>query len=131
MPKLHFEIIRFMMEIESRKAWDLLKNDKDAIIVDVRHKEEWDEERIDIRPINKSARLVTISNDFDSFMSQLEDALPSKKSPILFFCRSGARSKIAAALAEKHGYESSYNVTGGIIKWIENGLPHSTGEKNA
>lgn len=133
MPPLYFETSKnFMKEIESREAWDLLQNQNNAILVDVRTQQEWNENHADISSMNKSAFLVTISNDFDSFIQRLEDIATLKEAPSLFFCRSGARSRLAAELAEKNGYTETYNVSGGIIKWIEDGLPYSNaGERNA
>lgn len=121
-----------MKEIESRKAWDLLMHNKDAILIDVREQQEWDAGHVDLTHAKKSAILVTISNDFDRFIHMLENAVPKSKGPFLFFCRSGARSETAAMLAEKSGYKDSYNILGGFIKWVENDLPHSNaGERNA
>ena len=121
-----------MKEIESRESWNMLESQKDSVLVDVRSKEEWNEGYADISSLNKSAFLVTISNDFDSFIEKLESSAPQKTNPTLFFCRSGARSRLAAELAEKSGYTNTYNVTGGIMKWVEDGLPYSTsGEANA
>lgn len=119
-----------MKEISSNEAWDLLKNNEKAKLVDVRTPEEWDAASVDISSLKKSAFLVTISEDFDSFIHRLEDALPKTSEPTLFFCRSGGRSRNAAELAEKHGYGDSYNVSGGILKWVANALPiKASGDK--
>lgn len=121
-----------MKEIESGKAWDLLAQNEDAILVDVRGQDEWDIAHPDLAEVKKTAILVTITADFDSFIHKLKEKAPNNEAPILFFCRSGGRSENAATLAEKHGYKDTYNVLGGIIKWVADGLAHAnSGEKNA
>lgn len=121
-----------MKEIESNIALDLLKKDANSTLIDVRTKEEWDNVRADLSSINKSPILVTISNDLDNFRNELENYIPNKENKILFFCRSGSRSKIAADFAKQNGYSKSYNISDGILGWVKNNLPHfSSGEKNA
>ena len=46
------------------------------------------------------------------FLAQLE-RLADNESPVLFICRSGARSHHAASLAHEAGYDASYNVLEG------------------
>ena len=48
------------------------------------------------------------------FINMLEAAIPDKTSPVLFLCRSGARSASAARVAKAHGYEASFNIAGGF-----------------
>lgn len=45
-----------------------------------------------------------------------------KDEPILFICRSGARSARAAAFAIGNGFTHVYNLKGGMIRWNELGL---------
>jgi rhodanese-related sulfurtransferase len=42
--------------------------------------------------------------------------------PVLFYCRAGARSGMAANAFRRAGYEA-LNLTGGITAWHERGLP--------
>lgn len=49
-------------------------------------------------------------------------ALPKGK-PIVFLCRSGARSAQAASLAAQQGIEHAYNMIGGMLLWNQMQLP--------
>ena len=50
------------------------------------------------------------------------DSLP-KDEPIVFVCRSGARSGQATAFALQNGFSQVFNMQGGMLKWNELGLP--------
>ena len=43
--------------------------------------------------------------------------------PLLFICRSGRRSANACQIARTHGFEDVTNLAGGMIAWLEAGLP--------
>jgi rhodanese-related sulfurtransferase len=47
------------------------------------------------------------------FLAELEDAV-SKDEPVMFLCRSGARSHSAAETATRHGWRECYNVLEGF-----------------
>jgi rhodanese-related sulfurtransferase len=42
---------------------------------------------------------------------------------IVFVCRSGARSGQVCAFLQQQGYDKVYNLRGGMIAWVQNGLP--------
>ncbi len=42
--------------------------------------------------------------------------------PIVFYCRTGSRSAVATQAFRGAGREA-YNLDGGIVAWVENGLP--------
>jgi len=53
--------------------------------------------------------------------------LPADKRTLIYcFCRAGRRSAIATKYLRSIGYERAYNVTGGILAWIEAGYETST-----
>jgi rhodanese-related sulfurtransferase len=47
------------------------------------------------------------------FLEQLREQVPPDR-PVAFLCRSGVRSRHAAALATENGYRSAYNVVEGF-----------------
>lgn len=49
------------------------------------------------------------------------DQLPTDK-PVIFYCRSGARSAQACAFMSSKGYDKVYNLQGGVIGWARAGL---------
>jgi rhodanese-related sulfurtransferase len=42
--------------------------------------------------------------------------------PVVFYCRSGARSAMATQAFRASGYKA-YNLTGGLVAWVGKGLP--------
>ncbi|MEX1142537.1 MAG: rhodanese-like domain-containing protein [Thermoleophilaceae bacterium] len=42
--------------------------------------------------------------------------------PVVFYCRSGGRSALATQAFRASGYKA-YNLTGGLLAWVEKGLP--------
>lgn len=49
------------------------------------------------------------------------DQIPTDK-PVVFYCRSGARSAQACAFMTSKGYDKVYNLQGGIMGWARAGL---------
>lgn len=60
-------------------------------------------------------------------LGELENKLPgavkNKALPVLMMCASGIRSRRAATIARKLGYEQVHTVAGGLSAWREAGLP--------
>ena len=108
-----------MKNIHPKEAFELLNNNKEAVIIDVRTKDEWNEGIVDC----ENLKLITITADFGEFERNLEENITKKNSDIMFICRSGRRSETAALIADKMGYKNNYNVVGGFIEWNNNNLP--------
>jgi rhodanese-related sulfurtransferase len=93
------------------EAWQLVQN-KGAKLVDVRTRAEW--EWVGRIPgsveIEWNSWPGGVRNE--QFLSQLTTQVPVS-TPVLFICRSGARSNSAAAAAASAGYQS-YNVIEGF-----------------
>lgn len=49
------------------------------------------------------------------------DQIPTDK-PVVFYCRSGARSAQACAFMTSKGYDKVYNLQGGVMAWARAGL---------
>ena len=83
----------------------------DAVLVDVRRQAEWNAGHV---PQAKYSFLGKM----------LEDAseLPTDK-PIVFQCRSGARSAVACSIAQAYGVKNVINLDGGIVQWDLAGYP--------
>lgn len=43
--------------------------------------------------------------------------------PVVFYCQSGARSQQACNFVAAQGRKGVYNLRGGIIGWLQSGLP--------
>lgn len=85
-----------------------LKEDNNAIIVDVRTLEEVEE------GIIPNALHIDIY-DSSGFMSSIQNMDKTKNYYV--YCRSGARSKQACMLMAQFGIENTYNLTTGFSKW--------------
>lgn len=92
----------------------------EAVMVDVRDPNEYVEVHA------KGVRLIPV-NTVMSEIKQIREFAGDKKE-VLFICKSGQRSALAAEFATAAGLEdiALYNVEGGTLAWVEAGLP--TGE---
>ena len=92
--------------ISMSEAEDMMKNEKDYIILDVRTAEEYKEGHI---PNAINVANETIGED------EIAE-LPDKEQLIMVYCRSGRRSKQAASKLVELGYANIVEI-GGIIDW--------------
>jgi rhodanese-related sulfurtransferase len=81
-----------------------------ATLIDTRRDHEWDGGRI------AGARHLEINE-----LSAQADSIPRDR-PVIFYCRSGGRSRMAADAFRLAAYDA-YNLAGGIRAWVEAGLP--------
>jgi rhodanese-related sulfurtransferase len=95
-----------------------------AVIIDVRTRPEWeyvghvpDTELIEWRRYGEQAPNA-------DFIDELAKHHP-RDQPILFLCRSAARSHSAAELAAKNGFSAAFNVLEGF-----EGTPDEAGQRN-
>ena len=108
-----------MQNISPEEAFDILSDDANASIIDVRMPEEWAGGIVD----TGNLKLVTISDNLSEFENNLQNQLQDKNHKAIFICRGGMRSANAANIAEKLGYSACYNVAGGFTGWQKVNLP--------
>jgi rhodanese-related sulfurtransferase len=65
-----------------------------------------------------------IAGDVHIELEQLTGAAESidRDRPVVFYCRSGSRSALAAQAFGASGF-SAHNLTGGLQAWVKDGLP--------
>jgi rhodanese-related sulfurtransferase len=85
----------------------------EAVIVDVRDKDEWDEEHI---PGAIHVSRGTIELD-------IEEKVPDTNAMIICHCGGGGRSALAAESLQKMGYKNVRSMAGGFKAWKAAGLP--------
>src|SRR6266487_5220104 len=85
----------------------------EAVIVDVREKDEWDEEHI---PNATHLSRGTIELD-------IEERIPDLNALIICHCGGGGRSALAADSLQKIGYKNVRSMAGGFKAWKAAGLP--------
>lgn len=106
-------------ELSPSEAWGLLATDPEAVLVDVRSEAElMFVGAPDVTDLGK--KLVTVEWNHwpsgqrnESFLEELRDKGVTE-GPVLFLCRSGVRSRAAAAEATAAGLAPSYNVREGF-----------------
>ncbi len=110
----------YKADLEPQQCWRLLESDADAVLIDVRTDAEFAYVGIpDLSGLQKEARFVPwilfpSNQPNPDFLEQCRLAAPDTESPLLFLCRSGVRSRFAAAAATEAGYRQCYNVLQGF-----------------
>jgi len=79
-------------------------------LVDVREDYEWDEGRIE------GARHISLGE-----VAAAAESIDRDR-PVVFYCRTGARSGMATQAFRKAGYDA-YNMAGGLERWAGEGRP--------
>jgi rhodanese-related sulfurtransferase len=129
-------------DVTPKTAWKILSERSDAILIDVRTTAEWNfVGTADLASIGKkSAHLewqtFPSMQPNPDFVSALTGGVADKNTPLLFLCRSGARSAAAAKAMTAAGHTTCLNVTdgfegpldagakrGGSGGWKASGLP--------
>lgn len=94
-------------------AAEVLTTNPDSILLDIRTPEEFASERI--------AGAENIDFYAPDFSDQLASLDPEET--YVVYCRSGNRSASAMDVFDDLGFEVVYEVDGGIVGWVEAGLP--------
>ena len=89
------------------------KSKSDTVIVDVREKDEWDEEHIP-NAVHMSRGMLEL---------EVEDKFPDRNMTIICHCGGGGRSALAAESLQKMGYKNVRSMAGGFKAWKASGLP--------
>ncbi|MCG9970808.1 rhodanese-like domain-containing protein [Christiangramia crocea] len=97
-----------MKELTQEEWQEKLKNDSDAVILDVRTEEEVAEGYI------PNAKVIDIYKG-QGFINEVEKLDKSKHYYI--YCRSGKRSSQACTLLDQMGFSETYNLLGGFMEW--------------
>ena len=107
-------------DLSAQEAWALLEREPKAQLVDVRTQAEWNFVGLpDLSSLGREAALIewqmfpTMQVNPD-FVAQSAGAQDDKAAPVLFLCRSGARSRSAAIALTRAGYGKAFNIAGGF-----------------
>lgn len=85
-------------------ALELIKNKK-VVVIDVR-----DSKEITYKKLEGS-----INIPFNELNEKINSIVPDKNQPILVYCATGSRSIFACQMLANHGYNTIYNLYGGIV----------------
>ena len=113
--KLVAEAKKHITEISPQDTAAKLNNG-DAVVLDVRDKEEWDEGHI------PGANHVSRG----TMELEIEEKVPDQNAMIICHCGGGGRSALAAETLQKMGYKNVLSMAGGLKAWKAAGLPTTT-----
>lgn len=129
----------FKGDMSPQQTWDALSEDDSAVLVDVRTRAEWtyvggpDLSELGKEVIQVEWLTFPTNQPNTNFLAELT-AQVQPDQPVYLLCRSGVRSKAAAALLAQHGY-TTYNIATGfegplnsdshrlVSGWKADGLP--------
>ena len=122
--------------LNPQQSWDLLQQNTDAVLVDVRTKIEHTFVGHPLGAIHIAWKEAPDWLVNPKFVVDVERVVPDKNAPVLLLCRSGQRSLDAAKALEEAGYQQliniadgfegpldQYNHRGNLGGWRFNGLP--------
>mgnify|MGYP001293563062 CR=1 FL=1 len=101
---------------------ELLKAQREGVIViDIRRAEEWSQ-----TGVIEGAKTITAFTKngglHPDFQQEFMRTVPSPRTPILLYCRTGNRTNILGmALVEQMGFSKVSHLTEGIVGWKKNG----------
>lgn len=110
--KLVAEAKKHITEISPEEAAKKFE-DGEAVIIDVREKDEFDEEHIP-KALNLSRGTIELD---------VEEAVPDPNAVVILHCGGGGRSALAAESLQKMGYKNVRSLAGGLKAWKAGGLP--------
>ena len=122
--------------LNPRQAWDLLQQNTDAVLVDVRTKLEHAFVGHPLGALHIAWKEAPDWHVNTKFVVEVEKVVPDRNAPVLLLCRSGQRSLDAAKALEEAGFKRPINIIdgfegpldqhnhrGNLGGWRFNGLP--------
>jgi len=107
-------------DVEPETAFKILSENKDAILIDVRTRAEWnfvgtpELGAIGKKPALLEWQIFPTMQPNPEFVAALSGAVADKSTPLLFLCRSGARSAAAAKAMTAAGFGTCLNIVDGF-----------------
>jgi rhodanese-related sulfurtransferase len=104
-------------------ARDTSQIDLDPGQVAEMHAREPELQVIDVRePYEREAGHIAGSRHIALAELTAQATTVSREHPVVFYCRVGARSEMAAQAFRTAGYEA-YSMRGGLVRWVQGGQP--------
>lgn len=110
--------LRGFTNVEPANAVKLINHD-DALILDVRENNE----------VSNGMIMGALHIPLGGLKNRLSELEEHKDKPVIVGCRSGHRSGMACGQLKKAGFETVYNLKGGIMAWQNAGMPLATETK--
>ena len=112
-------LLCFMIKVKAQDSLDAnmfqqaIHNNPKAILLDVRTSEEYEKSHI------KEAKNMDVKNP--NFLQNLDSV--DHNTPLLVYCLSGTRSKVAAHKLSEKGFNHVTLLNGGLLAWEKDQLP--------
>ena len=112
--------LEYAGEVSAAEAWQRLKADPKAQLLDVRTMAEWNFVGVpDLSPLGRQVHCIEWQGfptgaRNPAFVAEAGQALSDKDAPVLVMCRSGARSRAAAIALTQAGYRQAINIADGF-----------------
>ena len=100
--------------LNPQQSWDLLQQNNDTVLVDVRTKIEHTFVGHPPGAIHIAWKEAPDWQVNSQFVAEVEKRVPDKNAPILLLCRSGQRSLDAAKALEEAGFKRLINIVDGF-----------------
>jgi len=109
-------------EVTPQAAWEILREDADAVLIDVRSTMEFEYVGHPVGSVNIPWREFPgwlVNREFAAMIKQLlasrqEIVTEVESQPLLLICRSGRRSQEAGEELVRHGFRNVYNIAEGF-----------------
>ncbi|MEO7053396.1 MAG: rhodanese-like domain-containing protein [Rhizomicrobium sp.] len=111
-------------DLGSAEAWEMMAQDPAVQLIDVRTIAEWNFVGLpDLSSLQRRVHCIEwqgypTMQPNPNFAADATEALQAcgadSRTPILFLCRSGARSRAAAMAMTRAGFEKAFNIAGGF-----------------
>jgi rhodanese-related sulfurtransferase len=101
-----------IIDVDAKEGFDIIKNNPDIIILDVRTPMEFESERI-----KGAINLDMYSNIFRNNLDKLD-----KSQTIFLYCRTDSRSNHSKNIFIELGFKKIYHLEEGILGWMASGL---------
>ena len=100
--------------LNPQQSWDLLQQNNEALMVDVRTKIEHTFVGHPPGAIHIAWKEAPDWQVNSKFVAEVEKRVPDKNAPVLLLCRSGQRSLDAAKTLEEAGFKRLINIVDGF-----------------
>lgn len=111
---------RYAGDISPQTAWEILTDDPDAVLIDVRTDAEWkyvgvpDLSTLGKNPLLLSWKIFPEMEVNPNFAEQVSAAGVGQDHTVVLICRSGQRSAAAAEALTAAGFRRCYNIAEGF-----------------
>jgi len=107
-------------EVSAAEAWQRLKTDPKAQLLDVRTMAEWNFVGLpDLSSLGRRTHCIEWQQfpggaRNPDFVTEAAKALTAKDAPVMLLCRSGSRSRAAAIALTQAGFSQAFNIGDGF-----------------